>query len=155
MPIEYHPYYLSVTECAIFKGLCKSELVSLPLKHSGRSRVKRYGWDYLDLNHWLGDIPKKFRIPIDFNSDSLTLNEYSDGRRIGPHIDSLGYADDIYVISLGDPGTIIFHDEPEKRLQLDNGSLLHFWGRERTHIKHSTEPCEGLRYSLVFRNKRT
>ncbi len=155
MPIKYIPYYLSVTQCFYLKEECRKQLESLPLKHSGRSRVRRWGWDYLDLNHWLGEIPIQLVTGNNFLSDSVTLNEYSDGRRIGPHIDSLGYDDDIYVISLGDPGTIIFHEEPEKRLQLDNGSLLHFWGRERTHIKHSTEPCEGLRYSLVFRNKRT
>lgn len=151
MPIEYKPYWLSVSECAVLAGECKRELDGVVKKANGRTRVKRWGWDYLDLERWLGEIPEKFRL-IPF--DSLTLNEYEEGRFIGPHIDSMGYGDRIFVVSLGGPATIVFHSEPVERLQLGNGSLLSFWGKERTSIKHSTEPSPGLRYSLVFRNKR-
>lgn len=123
-------------------------------RNNGRSRIRRYGWDYLTDRH-LGPAPEW--MPNVPDMDSWTVNEYQAGHSIAPHIDSPKFADEIKTLSLGVDSKMVFHSPDATRRivkELPRRSLATFSGELRREWRHSTLPTdEGVRFSIVFRKK--
>lgn len=158
---------------------CKEALREIPSIDSvvgGRSRIRRYGWDYNDPSKWVGDFPLWLgREAADYwlrgygLEDSVTINEYSPGCGILPHIDSLAFGDPICILSLGSAATMIFHSTRStkitRKLFIPPRSLITLTGSIRSRWKHSIpsqrSDTDGLgvkhmrtrRWSIVFRRK--
>jgi len=122
--------------------------------HNGRSRIMRFGWDYLtDRN--LG--PKPDWLPAIDGFDSWTVNEYPPQHTIKPHFDAEKFDDRISILSLGADSQIQFISPNSYRamFKLPARSLASMWGDLRWKWKHATLPADGWRYSVVYRKLKT
>lgn len=120
-----------------------------------RTRILRYGWDYLKPSIWKGAIPDWIPVAME-GCNNVTVNEYPPGHFILPHIDSAAFDDEIMVLSLGVEAVMKFISPMgwELERELPPRSVAKFWGEYRTKWKHSTLPTEkGFRYSVVYRRK--
>lgn len=129
-------------------------------KRDGRNRILRYGWDYLNPNKWIGDLPQwaygRFTWPDNFPIfDSLAINEYLIGQAISPHIDSAAFGDvsilsllsDVTMRFVSPTGQVKDFDLPRRSLAVMAGELRNSW-------QHSTLPLEAdRRISIVYRTK--
>lgn len=120
-----------------------------------RTRILRYGWDYLKPSIWKGAIPEWIPVAME-GCNNVTVNEYPPGHFILPHIDSAAFDDEIMVLSLGENAVMVFTSPMgwDELRELRPRSLATFSGEHRTKFKHSTLPTEqGFRYSVVYRRK--
>lgn len=132
----------------------KAKMLTIGQKSGpGRSRILRYGWDYEGKN-WMGDIPEEFARP---GANSVTINEYAPGRGIGPHVDSLRFADTIEILSLGSDAEIWFTKPDDQRspvrYQLYARSLFRLNGEFRYQWQHHVPAVQHKRWSIVYRRK--
>jgi len=146
------PDYISLVTEAIM--LTEIELVmrTVPqMSGDTRSRIIRYGWDYLS-DEKLGDVPDW--IPTIDGVDSWTLNQYLPGRAINLHTDAAKFGDEIKILSLG---AVMFMrllapNNDELIVQIPSRSLCVMSGDVRWLWKHGTLPVKtGTRYSIVYR----
>lgn len=133
-----------------------------------RNRVLRFGWDYLKPKKWIGPTPPPEWVwrpvviacsiwPASEIPDSFTINEYTRGQRIAPHIDSPAFGD-VVILSLLADATMRFTSPagetrdfllPRRSLTVMSGELRHRW-------THETVPLEAdLRISIVYRKRLT
>ena len=84
--------------------------------------------------------------------DSVTLNEYLAGQGISPHIDSKGSGEVITVMSLLSDARMKFERNGNSfYVDLPRRSLVQMRDEIRHHWRHSVDPVQADRYSLVFR----
>lgn len=136
-----------------------ASLKSVPLLDTHeRSRVKRWGWDYLKTDLWLEDAPGGIYVPpriVPEEFESVTVNEYAVSHGLGAHIDSEAYGEPIVVMSLGATATMRFErGEDRLYIPLRPGTEVRMRGPARWEWKHGMEPDnQGVRWSVVYRHK--
>ena len=83
----------------------------------------------------------------------VTVNRYDAGQSIPFHIDNHEAGDTITIISLLSDATMLFKNDKGRvtSTPVPANSLFQFSGEHRTKMKHSIEPVESTRYSIVFR----
>jgi alkylated DNA repair dioxygenase AlkB len=85
--------------------------------------------------------------------DSVTINEYLIGQKIGPHIDSSTSGPIITILSLCSPATMKFSRKKESfEIHFPARAIVQMRGEIRELWQHSIAPVEEVRYSLVFRH---
>lgn len=117
--------------------------------HSGRSRVRRYGWGYDAKQEWIEEIPiwVLALAPRLAQFNSVTLNQYNVGDLIPPHIDSLDFGPVIQILSLKSAATMDFKRKccaMPFALLLPPRSLLTLDGDYRVNWFHSVRPRDEL-----------
>lgn len=91
---------------------------------------------------------------LDAQPDSVSINEYSRGQIIVPHIDSKASGKVITVLSLKTPATMRFtqaNNTFAHLVELPPCSLVQMRGEIRDLWQHEILPVPGHRYSVVFR----
>lgn len=83
----------------------------------------------------------------------VTVNRYDVGQSIAFHVDSKEAGDVITVLSLASDAVMLFKDNKGKvsRQPVPANSLLQMTDEHRYKMKHSIEPVQAVRYSIVFR----
>ena len=134
----------------------------------GRSRVRRFGYDYSKEGKFLCAIPEWAKIiAYTLNANSLGINEYPPGKGIIRHVDSPAFADPICIVSLGSGTTLTLEPSSGETIKVfvPARSLFKFTGEHRfwphwiEEKKTDTDPAtglevpRGLRYSLTFRRR--
>lgn len=164
-----HPDFLCTHDEELLAADCDYELSEVSeKKRDGRNRILRYGFDYLDPNKWIGDIPSWLFSPswpgaacvlglpiLDGLVNSVTINEYLRGQIIAPHIDSHAFGD-VAILSLLSDATMRFVSPTGqvKDFELPRRSLAVMAGELRNSWQHSTLPLEAdRRISVVYRTK--
>ncbi len=83
---------------------------------------------------------------------SVSINQYLKGQSIVPHIDNKESGKVITILSLISSAKMIFSFENKKIvIDLPARSLMQMSGELRDKWKHSVEPVEAERFSIVFR----
>lgn len=135
-----------------------------------RSRVMRFGYDYTVEEKRLGDAPFWLYHPpvTPDHFESVTVNEYLPGHGITPHIDSLSFGNEIFILNLGSSATMGLHPSPNHRQEvfIPRRSLTLLSGEIRSCWQHSIpsrtsdigpegrEIPRATRYSIVYRHRR-
>lgn len=135
-----------------------------------RSRVMRFGYDYTLEEKRLGDAPFwLYHPPITPDQfESVTVNEYLPGHGITPHIDSLAFGNEIFILNLGSDAAMGLHPTPFVRYEIlvPRRSLTLMSGEVRSRWQHSIpsrtsdldpdgkEVQRTTRYSVVYRHRR-
>jgi alkylated DNA repair dioxygenase AlkB len=177
---EIIPEYISQEYENELIGLCKyvldtethTEIKVDSEKELGRDRFVRYGYAYDAVGKrpafpvWVRDLVQYVRAHgYDRNFNAITINEYSTGRGISHHIDSVVFDDTIIVLSLGSGCTFeLVNPESGTKYQyyLKPRMLSVMTGEERYIWTHSVLPLREdvvesnviprtTRYSIVFR----
>lgn len=126
-----------------------------------RSRVKRYGYDYVPKLRMLEPIPEwvKFEQPFRWPGiqvNSVTINEYQPGHGITPHIDASYFGPVIAILSLGGSTVMLFRTAPfAYDRAIPPRSLTILTGDARYKWTHEILPKSVIetRYSIVFRER--
>lgn len=126
-----------------------------------RTPILRYGWNYNPADKWVQDIPDWLLAPKITRPmltappfDSVSVHEYHAGRGIPPHIDSLAFGDEIFVLSLlGDSFLLMQRGDQQHAFSIPRRSLYLMSGEARKLWQHSIEPVKSRRYSIVYRTK--
>lgn len=86
---------------------------------------------------------------------TATIQRYPPGAGIGPHRDAPMFGPEVFGISLGAEGRLIFRRGGEKHeLRLASGSLVLLSGPARSQWTHEMPPVKAPRYSVYFRTLR-
>lgn len=127
-----------------------------------RTPILRYGWNYNPTDKWVQDIPEwvfapEVPLPRGIRPpkfDSVSVHEYHAGRGMPPHIDSLAFGPEIYVLSLlGDSFLLMEYAGRQETFSIPRRSLYIMSGEARQAWTHSIEPVKSRRYSIVYRTK--
>lgn len=168
-----HPDFISPETEQILVKEADRQLKKVHAKgRDGRNRIVRMGWDYEKPDKWLGDI-QVWWVPLcgmsfkfyseefaevakEFDdADSVTVNEYINGQRIAPHIDSPAFGDvailsllaDVIMRFVSPAGEVRDFEVPRRSLSVMSGEL-------RTKWTHETLPLVAdRRISVVYRHK--
>ena len=106
----------------------------------------------------MGDRPEFLHLNRDelLHYESCTVNEYTDGSGISPHIDSLRFSETIMVLSL--IGTAVMRFELDKEWweeTLNPTDLVIMSGEARLKWTHAVLPNTGpRRLSVVYRHRK-
>lgn len=135
-----------------------------------RSRIMRYGYDYTLEEKLLRPAPEwLYHPPVTPDQfESVTVNEYLSGHGITPHIDSLAFGNEIFILNLGSSATMGLHPSPNNRHEvfIPRRSLTLLSGEVRSCWQHSipsrtsdldpdgNEVQRTTRYSVVYRHRR-
>lgn len=132
-----------------------------PKKTKNRNNIQRFGSDKpYKSNIVAKNIPVYFDFILDklekllpVRPDSVSINQYTTGQLIAPHIDSDSSGDIITVLSLLSDATMIFNKPKgdKYKVLLPARSLVQMKDEIRKTWMHSIEPVKSLRYSIVFR----
>jgi alkylated DNA repair dioxygenase AlkB len=91
---------------------------------------------------------------LDFVAHSITVNEYQKGQQIAPHIDEPRCGPVIAVLSMCSPATMRLTSNTDSyTIVLPPRSLVVMKDEIRYQWRHSVEPVEELRMSVVFRKE--
>ena len=128
-----------------------------------RTPILRYGWGYNPADTWVQDIPDWLKYPKhqtfsgeECPFDSISVHHYHAGRGIPPHIDSLAFGPEIYVLSLlGDSFLLMERGGAQEAFSIPRRSLYVMAGEARELWEHAIEPVKSQRYSIVYRTKLT
>jgi alkylated DNA repair dioxygenase AlkB len=131
-----------------------------------RNSIRRYGsaLPYKDdvisekIPEFLNELSEKLKREglLDVLPDSVTINEYFKGQRIGYHIDSQRSGNTISVLSLISDCVMKFRRVIDGNLKvyditLPKNSLMQMHGPIRWQWEHGIEPLSEDRISIVFR----
>jgi alkylated DNA repair dioxygenase AlkB len=128
-----------------------------------RSRVRRYGWDYLEAAKWQGRCPEALYargvyVPVldPDQFESVTVNEYPAGHGLALHKDSALFGEPVVVVSLGAAATMIFESDrgEEQRVLIKGGTVVRMSRDSRWKWRHGMEADnKGVRWSVVYRHR--
>lgn len=129
-----------------------------------RSRVRRFGWDYLEAAKWQGRCPAElyargiyaavFEDPAWY--ESVTVNEYPAQRGLALHKDSGLFGEPVVAVSLGAAATMLFESDDGLVVAVPvcGGTVVRMTGDSRWRWRHGMEADNnGVRWSLVYRHR--
>lgn len=107
--------------------------------------IPEYLGVYCDRLHMTGFLPHAPK--------HVTVNLYTIGSSIGPHIDKIDSGKVITILSISNEATMVMsRDQLREEVVLPRRSLIQLSGEARYDWNHEVLPVSGIRYSIVFRD---